>query len=83
MAVSNGSSKKQWGTAALIIEGNNQGKHRIEVSFTTPGLPIDQDAYTSEISGNHHDVKFVESLTAKFNITEGIITLGCDGLDSI
>ena len=80
---SNGSFKDRWGTAAIIIEENNQGKHRIEVSCTTTGLTRYQDAYRSELSGIIHLVKIAESLTDKFNITEGSITLGCDGIDAI
>ena len=83
MTVIDGPFKDPWGTAALIIEGNNQGKHVIEASCTTPVLPRDQDAYRSELSGIIHVVKIVEILTANFNLTEGIITLGCYGIDAI
>ena len=83
VALSNGSLKYQWVTASLIIEGYTQGKHRIEASCTTPGLPRDQDAYISDIPGILHVLKIVASLKAKFNITEGSITLGWNGLDDI
>ena len=83
MTVRDGSFKELWVMVDLIIEEDNQGKHIIEASCTTPGLPRDKDAYKSEISGILHVVKIVESLTAKFNITEGLITLGCNGLNAI
>ena len=83
MAVSDGSFKDWWVTAALIIEGNNQGNHIIEASCTNTGLPRYQDSYRSDLSGIIHVVKIVGSLTSKFNITEGSINLGCNGLYSI
>ena len=83
MVVINGSFKYRWVTANLIIKGNNQGKHRVEASCATPGLPRDQDAYRSEILVIFCVVKIVESLTANFDIIEGRITLGFGGLDAI
>ena len=56
MVASDRSFKKEWGTAALIIEGKQYTKHRITATCTTPGLPKYQDAYRSEILGLLHSI---------------------------
>ena len=83
MAVINGYFKYQWVTETITIEGNTQGKYIIEAPCTTPGLPRGQDVHISEISGIIHVIKIVEIFTSKFNITEGSITLVCNGLGYI
>ena len=42
-----------------------------------------QDTYRSKLSGILHMIKIVENMVSKFNITEGSITVVCNGLDAI
>ena len=60
MVVSEGSFKDLWGTAALIIEVQQYTNNRIRVTCTTPGLPKEQESYSSEISGLLQSVIIVE-----------------------
>ena len=52
--VSDGSFKENWGTSALIIEGDISSICRITEKCTTPGHSEDQEAYMIELSGIIH-----------------------------
>ena len=83
IAVIGGSFKEEWGTAALIIEGNKNARHRITPTSTAPGTAKYQDAYSSELTGLYHMIYIIETICEKHNIRSGGITAACDGLNAI
>ena len=56
IAVSSCSFKEEWGTSAVIIEGNENSRHRIKVTSTAPGTDKDQYAYMIELTGLYHTI---------------------------
>jgi len=58
IAVSDGSFKDQFGTAALVIEGPDSDNQMLAVNVT-PGHPEEQLSYRSELSGIFGIVTFV------------------------
>ena len=66
--VINESYKENWGTAALIIEGDSSYRRRITAKRTTPGNSEDQEAYRSELSGILHGVMIIEHICKNHNI---------------
>ena len=66
--VSGGSFKENWGTMALIIEGESSYKRRITAKCTTPGNSEDQEAYRSELSGIIHGIMIIEHIFKNHNI---------------
>ena len=53
------SYKEYWGSEALITKGSEQKTHQIAASCTCKGLPNNQDAYISELTGIFHVVSIV------------------------
>lgn len=79
IVVSSGSSKESFGTAALIIEGNNETKHFIAVNVTL-GHPEDQSSLRSELSGLFGILNGSQAICFVHNIQSGTITVRCDVL---
>jgi hypothetical protein len=78
IAVSDGSFKDAFGTAALVIEGPDS-TNRLESTLVLPGLPKDQSPYRSELGGLFGIVVLVHLICKVHNITSGSIEVGCDG----
>ena len=74
ITVSDGSFKEEWGTAAVITEGNENVRQRITSTSTTPGTAKDQDAYRSELTVLCHLIYIIETICEKHNIRSGGIT---------
>ena len=82
IAVSDGSFKDQFGTAAWRIEGQDAdpvSKAWLEGSCVIPGLPLDQSAYRSELGGLYGIVTMAKLFCKVASITSGHITIACDG----
>jgi len=78
--VSDGSFVDSFSTAAFILEGNfTQVKNQV----ITLGRPQDMSAYQSEISGLYAAIFLIHSLCNFFQIEEGSVTIGCDGLSAL
>jgi hypothetical protein len=80
-AVTDGSFKLQRGTAAFTLVDLASG-----VQFTganhVPGLPTDQCAYRSELTGILGTVILIDIVCQFFQITSGQVTIGCDNLEA-
>ena len=83
IAVSDGFFKEEWVTAAVIIEGNENTRHRITAKSTTPGTAKDQDTYRSDITGLYHVIYIIETIYEKHNIRSGGFATACGGLNAI
>ena len=78
VGVSDGSYKEEFGTAAWVLE-DSTGTQSIVGRLISPGFASDQSAYRSEISGIYGMVAMVEGIAKVWKLTQGKITLGCDG----
>jgi hypothetical protein len=77
-AISDGSYKDTYGTAAWLIKGI-AGVNTISGCILYPGIDEDHSSYRSELSGICALVSVVNSLCFHYKITEGSITIGCYG----
>jgi hypothetical protein len=82
IAISNGSFRDQYGTAAWVLEGSNSNG-RIVGAVIAPGTAKDQSAYRSELVGIYSILLCVKKLCNFFHITQGCIELGCDGQSAL
>ena len=82
VAISDGSFKDEFGTASWIVQGEDEFGS-LEGSLVTPGNPEDQSAYRSELAGLYGIAAIVNLLCQYHKITEGSITIGCDGLQAL
>jgi hypothetical protein len=78
VAVSNGSYKDEFGTAALVLEGEDSVNQVLAVNVV-PGDLDDQSSYQSELSGIFRVVMMVQALCNVHAISEGAICIGCNG----
>jgi hypothetical protein len=78
IAVSDGSFKDEFGTSALVLEGEDSKNWIIAVNVVL-GDPTDQSAYRSELAGIFGIVTMVRALCEVYEILEGSICVGCDG----
>jgi len=82
IAVSDGSFKDKFGTAACIFQ-DESGAGRFVVLNVAPGGPDDQGAYRSELSGLYGIVCTLEQVCIEHSITQGAVTIGCDGEEAL
>jgi hypothetical protein len=82
MAVCDGSFKETFGTAAWIIR-TNEGEASIRGCVHCPGAPDDHSSYRSELAGIYAVLTVTNKLCKFFQIKDGRITLGCDGLSAL
>ena len=82
VAVSDGSFKRNGGTAAWIIE-NHTGTQRIMGNVNVPGTVLDQSAYRSEIAGVYGSVLVTEVIKETFGLERGGILIGYDGKEAL
>ena len=79
MIVTDGSflEKHQTGAAAWVL-CTSDGIHRIEGTIIAPGLPFQQNAYQSELTGVMAAFDYLQYYLKRNNITTGQIKLCCD-----
>jgi hypothetical protein len=82
IAVSDGSFKNEYGTAAWVIEGADS-HGRILGQVIAPGGPSDHSPYRSELTGIYSIMIMVNRLCEFYDIKEGENELACDGLSAL
>ncbi len=82
VTVSDGSFKEGYGTAALVIEGDDTMGHLVGRAIC-PGSEQDQSPYRSELTGIYATMLTVHKSCQYFNNTAGAIELDCDGMSAI
>jgi hypothetical protein len=82
IAVSDGSFKDTYGTAAWVLEGDSSDG-RIVGRVIAPGNDVDHSAYRSELSGILAVMIMVKHICEHHKIKEGAVELACDGLSAI
>jgi hypothetical protein len=82
VAVSDGSYKDAFGTAAYVLEGVNSD-NRLVVVLISPGTPDDQTSHRSELAGLFGIVVMVNLVCEHFEITEGAVEVGCDSQNAL
>ncbi len=81
IAVSDGSFKNEYGTAAWVIEGESSDSRMCD-QVIAPGGPQDQSPYRSELTGIYSILLMVNKLCQYYEIKDGEIELACDGLSA-
>jgi hypothetical protein len=82
IALSDGSYKDGYGTAAWVLEGEN--KHgRISGAAIVPGEGVDHSSYRSEVTGLYCIILVITRLFEYHKVEEGTITVGCDGQSAL
>jgi hypothetical protein len=82
-AVSDGSFKDQFGTAAFVIGAVDQPRVCVRGRVVTPGSPDVQNAYRSELAGIYAITVTHWAVCEFFNIPHGQIELACDGKSAL
>lgn len=81
IAISDGSFKGGFGTASWTIEDDEGGG--LSGSVVCPGLSPDMSAYRNELAGLYSIAFITLQICRFFKITEGALTVGCDGLSAL
>jgi hypothetical protein len=82
MAVSDGSFKGSFGTAAWTI-GITDHDHYVSGRVVCPGDANTHSSYQSELTGLYVILAITNHLCNYYNINEGSIEIGCDGLSAL
>lgn len=82
MAISDGSYKDTFGTAAWTI-GNQETASIIAGKAVCPGAACDHDAYRGELAGIYSIMVIMERFCDNHNIKDCAIEIGCDGKSSL
>jgi hypothetical protein len=82
MAVSDGSFKNTFGTAAWTTRTEDRG-NLLTGSVVCPGTGEDQSAYRSELTGLYVIMTIINQLCQYYSITDGHVEIGCDGLSAL
>jgi len=82
MAISDGSFKDTYGTAAWTI-GVTDGDQYISGQVICPGDGTDHSSYRSELTGIYVILAITNQLCEYYDIQEGAIEIGCDGLSAL
>jgi len=82
MAISDGSYKSCYGTAAWTI-GDPDTASMLSAKVICPGTEDDHDAYRSELSGLYSIMMIIEKFCDFHEIKEGSIAIGCDGKSAL
>ena len=77
LAVTDGSYKDNWGTAALVIS-DPSGVNKIWARHVTPGEDRTQSAPRSETGGMYGIMVMLKAIEEQYDITEGEVTVSCD-----
>jgi len=81
-AVTDGSFKDTFGTAAWILECSETSQ-RMTGQVVAPGSDQDHSSYRSELSGVYAVLLVVSKLCSYFNVDEGSVVLGCDSQSAL
>ena len=81
-SVSDGSFKTRFGTAAWVFETLDKLTN-MDGGCIVPGHPSIQSSGRSELAGLYGIAAVVYLLCKHYNITEGAIEVGCDGLNAL
>ena len=82
IAVSDGSYKDQFGTAAYMLKGNT-GTHHVVAVMVVPSDHHSQSPFCSELVGLDSIIHMVDLLCKMFTISTGLIQVGCDELSAL
>lgn len=82
-AVSDGSFKDEYGTAAGILAASINDTDTLLFVNSVPGIPSDQSSYRSELAGILGTLYVVEALCQIYSIDEGAITIALDGKEAM
>ena len=82
IAVSDGSYKDGFGTAACVIEGETK-RGRIRGTNVVPGPIKDGDSHRCELAGLYAIILFVNAICQTHNIHQGSITVACDNMQAL
>jgi len=82
-AVSNGSFKEQFGTAAWVYYDANTNETLGTGKLNTPGYPEDQCSYHSKISGLYGIAVTILELAKFHDLRSGAIQIACDGKSAL
>jgi len=77
VAVSDGSFKMKYGTAAFVIEGNDS-VNRIRGVNEVPGPLVDGDSHRCELAGLYGIVTLIQTICDMYQIKEGTVKVACD-----
>jgi hypothetical protein len=80
-AISDGSYKEGYGTAAIIVVGDLG--QRIQDQVVAPGSTEDQSSFRSELTGIYTTITFVKALCEYYVITQGPLEFACNGLSAL
>ena len=78
IAVSDGSFKDSFGTAAWTIRGDSDDQFLTGVNVV-PGVATDQSAFRSELAGLYGIIMAITTICTSRNILHGCVTVACDG----
>jgi hypothetical protein len=81
-AISDGSFKNTWGTAAWTI-GITEHKQYISGQVVCPGGADAHSSYRSELTGLYVILAIMNHFCEYYQIEEGSIEIGCDGLSAL
>jgi len=82
MAVSDGSFKDLYGTAAWTI-GTDENEHIVSGRAICSGGPASQSAYRSELTGPYAILAVLHQACLYLDVQEGNVQIGCDGLSAL
>jgi hypothetical protein len=82
IAVSDGSYKDGHGTAAIVLEGTQEGK-RITTEVMVPARTEEQCAYQSEAAGILTAIQLIDAISQFFRCSTGRCIIGCDGQSAL
>jgi hypothetical protein len=80
-AISDGSYKEGYDTAAIIVAGDLG--QRIQDQVVAPGSTEDQSSFCSELTGIYATITLVNALCEYYIITQGSLEFVCDGLSAL
>eukprot|EP00978_Attheya_sp_CCMP212_P031782 scaffold121357_cov60-Attheya_sp.AAC.2 len=70
------------GASGYVLLGSSRHL-RIEGSLVVPGCSLTMSAYRSELGGLYGIVCVLEDLCIQYTITDGHVTIGCDGQEAL
>jgi hypothetical protein len=82
IVVSDGSYKEGHGTAAIVLEGTQEGK-RITTKVMVPGRTEEQCAYRSEAAGILTAIQLIDAVSQFFQCSTGRCIIGCNGQSAL
>jgi hypothetical protein len=77
-----GPFKDEYGTTASVIEAASN-KHRIVGHVIAPGNVPDISTYRSKLTEILATIVMINQLSEFYNLTEGVVEFGCDGLTAM